>query len=89
MKPIGGLSEYPRHCERFCQVLCEPAVECVGSAVLDSKIIGKRFRGGLVFQAHGLFHHSTLCSRVIKKKKNKVNDSRLFGDGFSEPRLTR
>ena len=31
----------------------------------------KRFRGGLVFQAHRLLYHSTLGSRVIKKKKKK------------------
>ena len=30
-----------------------------------------RFRGGLVFKAHRLVYHSTLGSRVIKKKKNK------------------
>jgi len=29
-----------------------------------------RFRGGLVFKAHRLLHHSTLGLRVIKKKKN-------------------
>jgi len=29
----------------------------------------KRFRGGLVFKAHRLVYHSTLGSRVIKKKK--------------------
>ena len=29
----------------------------------------KRFRGGLVYKAHRLLHHSTLGSRVIKKKK--------------------
>jgi len=29
----------------------------------------KRFRGGLVFKAHRLMYHSTLGSRVIKKKK--------------------
>jgi len=28
----------------------------------------KRFRGGLVFEAHILLYHSTLGSRVIKKK---------------------
>jgi len=29
----------------------------------------KRFRGGLIFKAHRLLHHSTLGFRVIKKKK--------------------
>ena len=29
----------------------------------------KRFRGGLVFKAHGLAYHSTLGWRVIKKKE--------------------
>jgi len=29
------------------------------------------FRGGLVFKAHRLVYHSTLGSRVIKKKKKK------------------
>ena len=32
----------------------------------------KRFRGGLVSKAHGLLHHSTLGSRVVKKKKNST-----------------
>ena len=32
----------------------------------------KRFRGGLVFKAHRLLHHSTLGLRVIKKKKTCV-----------------
>jgi len=27
----------------------------------------KRFRGGLVFKAHGLLYHATLDSRVTKK----------------------
>ena len=31
----------------------------------------KRFRGGLVFEAHRLAYHSTLGLRVIKKKKKK------------------
>ena len=30
-----------------------------------------RVRGGLVFKAHRLLYHSTLGSRVIKKKKKK------------------
>ena len=32
----------------------------------------RRFRGGLVFKAHRLWHHSTLGSRVIKKRKRTV-----------------
>ena len=31
----------------------------------------KRFRGGLVFKAHGPLYHSTLGSRVSKKKEKK------------------
>jgi len=31
----------------------------------------KRFRGGLVFKAHRSLYHSTLGSRVIKKKKKR------------------
>ena len=37
----------------------------------------KRFRGGLVFQAHRLVHHSTLGLRVIKKKKGQIPPRRL------------
>jgi len=33
----------------------------------------KRFRGGLVFQAHRLVYHSTLGLKVIKKKKKDVS----------------
>ena len=29
----------------------------------------KRFQGGLVFEAHGRVHHSTVGCRVIKKKR--------------------
>ena len=31
----------------------------------------QRFRGGLVFKAHRLSHHSTLGLRVINKEKKK------------------
>ena len=31
----------------------------------------KRFRGGLVFKAHRLLHHSTLGLRVIKKRRRR------------------
>ena len=39
----------------------------------------QRFRGGLVFKAHRLLYHSTLGSRVIKKKK-KNHLQRAVGD---------
>ena len=32
----------------------------------------KRFRGGLVFEAHRRFYHSTLGFRVIKQKKIRL-----------------
>ena len=32
----------------------------------------KRFRGGLVFKAHRPLYHSTLGSRVIKKKHQEM-----------------
>jgi hypothetical protein len=35
----------------------------------------KRFRGGLVFKAHKPVSHSTLGSRVIKKKKGLMKES--------------
>ena len=41
----------------------------------------KRFRGGLVFKAHGLLYRSTPSSRVIKKKRSSVErrDARVVG----------
>ena len=33
--------------------------------------VQKRFRGGLVFKAHRWLYHSTLGSRVIKKKRRR------------------
>jgi len=39
---------------------------------------GKR----LVFEAHRLLYHSTLGSRVIKKKKKKEADARLLRAGL-------
>ena len=40
---------------------------------LDEQLLRRnveRFRGGLVFKAHGLLYHSTLGLRVIKKKRS-------------------
>ena len=42
--------------------------------------IVKRFRGGLVFQAHRLLYHSTLGSRAIKKKKEVPAGGGEFGE---------
>ena len=36
----------------------------------------KRFRGGLVSKAHRRLHHSTLGSRVTRKKKKKYQRER-------------
>ena len=41
----------------------------------------KRCPGGLVFEAHRLVHHSTLGSRVIKKKKQKKARNLILGHG--------
>ena len=61
--------------------LVEPGglVEYVGVARLIEqlpRIIVKRFRGDLVFKAHGLVYHSTLGSRVTKKEKTCLEDGR-------------
>ena len=39
----------------------------------------KRFRGGLVFKAHRLLHHSTLGLRVIKKKRKYLHEDDAGG----------
>jgi hypothetical protein len=36
----------------------------------------ERFRGGLVFNTHRVLYHSTLGSRVIKKKEEKRGHTR-------------
>ena len=41
--------------------------------VLTLQSCANRVRGGLVFKAHRLVHHSTLGLWVIKKKKKKLN----------------
>ena len=47
----------------------------------------KRFPGGLVFKAHRPVHHSTPCSRVIKKKEcaRGLGDKKK-GLGFEDQR---
>ena len=44
-------------------------------------------RGGLVFKAHRLVHHSTLGSRVIKKKRTHVYSHRYMYYGEVGSRL--
>ena len=41
-----------------------------------------RFRRGLVFKAHRLLYHSTLGSRVIKKKKKYALPHQIFSFVF-------
>ena len=40
----------------------------------------KRFRGGLVVKAHRPLYHSTLGSKVIKKKKQVEVDARRWAE---------
>ena len=51
----------------------------------DKEARDARFRGGLVLKAHRLLYHSTLGSRVIKKKKNILH----FGVWRTVLRATR
>ena len=46
------------------------AVAVGGGEQLLSRNV-QRFRGGLVYEAHRLLYHSTLDSRVVKKKKTR------------------
>ena len=50
----------------------------------------ERFRGGLVFRAHGVLYHSTLGSRATKKEKKKVliQDSHPHRDAKNGEGLT-
>ena len=50
------------------------AVSGCGWARFKNKLLRRivnRFRGRLVFKAHRLLHHSTLGSRVIKRKREE------------------
>jgi len=48
----------------------KPAQFSISEQLLHRNV--KRFQGGLVFKAHRWLHHSTLGSRVIKKKRRNV-----------------
>jgi len=54
-----------------------------GGVVLHRNV--KRFRGGLVFKAHRLLYHSTLGSRVVKKKKKVMRELPLAEDRGERP----
>ena len=47
---------------------------CSAREILSRNV--KRFRGGLVFEAHGLLYHSTLGVKVLKKKTCVALNSR-------------
>ena len=49
----------------------EEALRCYARVICEQLLHRnvQRFRGGLVFKAHRLLYLSTLCLRVIKKKK--------------------
>ena len=59
----------------------------IGGAVIKEGRVVQRFRGGLVFKAHRLLHHSTLGLRVIKKKKKVVIGPRQIRGPTSAWRL--
>ena len=53
---------------------CRVGLRYRGTFSISEQLISRnvgRFRGGLVFKAHSLFHHSTLGARVIKKQKKR------------------
>ena len=58
-----------------------------GSSVMSRRPAGQllsrnveRLRGGLVFKAHRLLYHSTLGSRVIRKRRRTSNRKQVFPD---------
>ena len=58
---------------RVCRSAGEHRVGQISEQPLGRNV--KRFRGGLVFKAHIWLYHSTLGSRVIKKKKKKCRSA--------------
>ena len=59
-------------------------IEGVLDIRLEIHINMQRFRGGLVFKAHGLLYHSTLGLRVIKKKR-RLEEGRRDNRGSRPP----
>ena len=47
----------------------------------------KRFRGGFVFKAHRIWHHSSLGLGVIKKKKKTLTQPSVLSDAKVKPRV--
>ena len=61
-----------RICTRFECARADSGVHSSVSSKIQEQLlrrIVKRFRGGLVFKAQRILYHSTLGSRVTKKKK--------------------
>ena len=65
-RQVTSLSEHAREAQH---VRSRPSSRSIQDQ-LHSRIV-KRFRGGLVFKAHRLLCHSTLGSKVIKKKRRE------------------
>ena len=62
-----------RRCDDAQEVLSRAAVPLYTGCLTWEKLLSRnveRFQGGLVFKAHRLVYHSTLGSRVVKKKKS-------------------
>ena len=70
---IEGLGIRVDLCEKMKRFgLSSPPLRGVGAQGSVEQLlrrIVKRFQGGLLFKAHGLWHHPTLGSRVIEKRK--------------------
>ena len=67
----GVYVPYRHVCQPLERVVDVPAFRAVQLSISEQLLSRnvERFRGGLVFKAHRLSYHSTLGSRVTKKKK--------------------
>ena len=63
----GGLFEVHKKIEAMLLLLDDPYCPSISEQLLYRNV--KHLRGGLSFKAHSLLYHSTLGSRVIKRKK--------------------
>ena len=63
----GVVRSYPGQRPRAARAISNRVLGVVQEGLLRRNI--QRFRGGLVFKAHSLVHHSTLGLSVIKKRR--------------------